>query len=135
MENTSIGHKEGITLSASVTHKVRKLPYKFVCDGRKGNPCPQMILTKKEGGLGVRNLPMTAHSFNCSHLKGSKLLRQDLIHLLDLDIEKNQRYIKRKTLSDIHVKPTPDSAQWKFLLSAKEDINICLDCGADYKVI
>lgn len=41
-----------------VVNKVRKLSYQFILDGRKGISWNQMVLSKREGGLGVRKLPI-----------------------------------------------------------------------------
>lgn len=41
---------------SSVHNKIRRLAYQFIWDGRKGIPRNKMLLFKKEGGLGVRNL-------------------------------------------------------------------------------
>lgn len=112
-----------IILPAFVTEKIRKLACKFIRDSRKGTLWPKMILSKKEGGLWVIN----TKPVNLPIKRAAKFWERSP-SILSTWIQK--RYIKGKALSDIQVKPSQDSAQWKSLLSAKEDIDVCLECGA-----
>lgn len=100
----------------------------FIWDGRTRIPWSKMVLPRKEGGLGVRDLFSIASA--------APIKKTSVLWGRSPSWPMQSRYIKgRRALEDIRIKSSLDSAQWKELIAPKTNINICMECKAGHSVI
>lgn len=80
-----------------------------------------MVLPKKEGGLGVRNIKRVVNIKRAAKLwsPGPFIPKTWM----------KDKYIKNQMLEAIQIGPTIDSALWKHRLAQRQEISEILDCG------
>lgn len=95
-----------------------------------GIPWSQMILPKEEGGLGVIDLPIITMAANVN-VQDLKILGLEWFNPLTMDAK--EVYQEQSPRGHPPPNPTIDSIFWKSLMTdtAREDIDSCLECGAN----